>query len=62
MDYSDWTDMYKAGQELDRAIGVAILEIAQTTGLEPKLISIIQDYILPAQEKWRQASAKAEGK
>ena len=50
-----------AGQGLDRAIGVAIMEIAQTKGLDTKLISTIQAYILPAQERWRKALAKAEG-
>ena len=55
-------DMAVAGQGLDRAIGVAIMEIAQTKGLDTKLISTIQAYILPAQEKWRKALAKADGK
>ncbi len=56
------SDMAEAGQGLDRAIGTAILEIAQTNGLDTKLLSTIQAYILPAQEKWRKAIAKAEGK
>jgi len=55
-------DMYIAGQGLDYAIGSAIIEIAKNTKLDNKIAEIIQQYIVPAQENWRKALAKAEGK
>ncbi len=55
-------EMATAGQELDKAIGIAIMEIAGATKLSAAFIQIIQTAILPAQEKWRKVLAKAEGK
>jgi len=54
--------MAKSGRELDVAIGNAIMKIAQATALSNALIQIIKQDILPAQIKWREALAKAEGK
>ncbi len=55
-------DMYETGKGLDLAIGQALLKIAQTSGLSEEWMDIVQTILLPAQEKWRQALAKAEGK
>jgi len=55
-------DMAQSGAELDRAIGEAIIKVAQATKLSNALIQIIQTTVLPAQEKWRKALPKAEGK
>lgn len=55
-------DMYLAGQTLDYAIGSAIIEITKVITLNPKLLEIVNIYILPAQENWRKALIKAEGK
>ena len=54
-------EMAESGTELDTAIGQAIIKIAQATKLSNALIQIIQETVLPAQEKWRKALAKAEG-
>ena len=54
-------NMCLAGQELDSAIGKAIIEIAKTTILDENLADIVKNYILPAQETWRKALAKANG-
>ena len=54
--------MYLAGQGLDYAIGSAIIEVAKATTLTPELLAIINTYILPAQENWREALKSAEGK
>jgi len=55
-------DMYLAGQELDCAIGNAIIEIAKHAKLDNEITEIILQYIVPAQLNWRKALAKAEGK
>ena len=55
-------NMHQSGTELDKAIGEAIIKIAQATKLSNALIQIIQETVLPAQENWRKAKAKAEGK
>jgi len=53
-------DMAQSGVELDKAIGEAIIKIAQATKLSNALIQIIQETVLPAQENWRKALAKVE--
>ncbi len=55
-------NMYEAGQELDLAIGQGLIMIAKTFRLGQEWVNIVQTIILPAQEKWRKALAKAEGK
>jgi len=54
-------DMHQSGTGLDIAIGEAIIKIAQATKLSNALIQIIQETVLPAQQNWRKAKAKAEG-
>lgn len=54
-------EMYLAGQGLDSAIGSAIIEIARVATFNEPLLNIINTYILPAQENWRKALAKASG-
>jgi len=54
-------DMAESGQDLDRAIGTAIMNIAKFETLSTNLLQIIQTDILPAQVKWRKALSKARG-
>lgn len=55
-------DMYESGQGLDLAIGQTIMKLAETSGINDDFMNAIQKYLIPAQEKWRTALAKAEGK
>lgn len=52
-------DMYKAGKGLDCAIGQALMKIAET-GLTKEWEKVVVNIILPAQENWRKALAKAK--